>query len=165
MQTKQTDPSFVVDEEIYELLKKIAKSKDFSTKYKDKAQLRLETLLNCDSLIMCDQQRFGRKAKKQEIDYAERPEKGRRKGKKQQSQKSDNFEDEEMLEEKGEEITSEESAARAESDDDEKSQSEDISKLVRPTSIEPKGKKKLAKKSGRVTIKMAESKKQAIKQT
>jgi len=37
MQTKQTDPSFVVDEEIYELLKKIAKSKDFSTKYKDKA--------------------------------------------------------------------------------------------------------------------------------
>ena len=70
-----------------------------------------------------------------------------------------------MPEEKGEEITSEESAARAESDDDEKSQEEDISKLVRPTSIEPKGKKKLGKKSGKVTIKMAESKKLVVKQT
>lgn len=53
-------------------------------------------MLNCESLIMCDQQRFARKAKKEVTDYTEKPEK--RKRKKPASQASEPLEDEEMNE-------------------------------------------------------------------
>lgn len=82
---KQVDPSFVIDEDIYELLKKVSKCKDFATKYKDKAQAHLDMLLNSESLIISDQQRFARKAK-QETDYSETKEK---KGEKKKAMEED----------------------------------------------------------------------------
>ena len=50
---KQMDASgFTIDEEVYELLKRLTKSKDMSEKYKIKAQAKLDLLLNAESLIL-----------------------------------------------------------------------------------------------------------------
>lgn len=35
---KTRDPSFIIDEEMYELLKKLTKCKELSDKYREKAQ-------------------------------------------------------------------------------------------------------------------------------
>jgi hypothetical protein len=47
---KQADPSFVIDEDAYELLKKITKCKDYSGKYKERAQTLLDSILNSEMM-------------------------------------------------------------------------------------------------------------------
>lgn len=46
LDAKTLDDTRVIDEEIYELLKKLSKSKDFEVKYRDKAAVLLDRILN-----------------------------------------------------------------------------------------------------------------------
>jgi uncharacterized coiled-coil DUF342 family protein len=78
IKAKQNDPAYVIDEDIYDLLKKLIKCKDLISKYKDKAQRKLDEILNCSNVMTSDQQRFARKAKK-DNDYSEKPVKRKRK--------------------------------------------------------------------------------------
>ena len=51
----QKDPCFQVDEQIYELLKKVLKCKEITSKYKEKAQTLMDKLLNINIIVMPDQ--------------------------------------------------------------------------------------------------------------
>ena len=46
LDAKTIDDSRQIDEEIYELLKKISKSKDWDSKYRDKATVLLDKVLH-----------------------------------------------------------------------------------------------------------------------
>lgn len=149
MDVKQRDPAFVVEEDIYDLLKKITKCKDFSSKYRDRAQETLDSILNFDSYIISDNNRFARTAKK-ETDYSEKKEKKRATGKKGDTAVED-------------EITKEEVDSDAYGDENENEDGEDveedlkpkISELVIPTSISEIAQKntKAPKSSTKITIK------------
>ena len=92
IKAKQNDPAYVIDEDIYDLLKKLIKCKDLITKYKDKAQRKLDEILNCTNLMTSDQQRFARKAKK-DNDYSEKPVKRKRKASQQLKESEEDCDD------------------------------------------------------------------------
>lgn len=46
LDAKTVDDSRTIDEEIYELLKKVSKNKDFESKYRDKATVLLDKVLH-----------------------------------------------------------------------------------------------------------------------
>ena len=86
---KAQNPTIQIDEDIYDLLKRVTKMKAFEHKYRDKAALQLDKLLhfneyqNLDDGLISGRGNLGRQAKKKEVDYQEKTTiSGRRKNKK-----------------------------------------------------------------------------------
>ena len=75
LEAKSTNPSLEIDEELYELLKKINKTKQFEHKYRTKATVLLEKLLTFNDYRIMDGEdgsRLQRKAKQKPKDYKEK---------------------------------------------------------------------------------------------
>lgn len=76
LDAKSQNPSLEIDEELYDLLKRINKTKSFEHKYRSKATVLLERVLNFNDYRIMDGegdgQRLQRKAKQKPKDYKEK---------------------------------------------------------------------------------------------
>ena len=89
IEQKAQQAGFEVEEELYEVLRKVAKLRDFAVKYRDRAQVKLEELLQSGSMQ--------RAAKKKDMSYSDK--KVRIKGQNKELDEDELFEEDQEPEE------------------------------------------------------------------